>query len=717
MKRQLIYIFAALLLIGPGIVLAQDEKPAVQTAVEYLDANVGLRALDILEERGYVVSNGRKGDDREILFVQWDNLKRLTSLRNEISAFIRVFSSPPEYETPEKDGLFLRKLQEAPVGGLLTPALHSSVDVLAAHIEERNTLKSDPGKTSLFEEKWSRGFTEGEDAGALTDMRPLVRPYFRDFVGKPEATRHLTEYFKRIGASEKIIFEDLRAGRMSKNLGDLLLSYLLDQKRLWNVHKTEERLKKIARSSSVEKDISDLQSILDKIENPDSFIREFQKSVQSETKRAHIRFRGTDLHVRVADRDGSQDPGDEVVVSMAYWVEGLNPREITNVFAIGFVDDPQNGATRRMIESSRRKDGGPYTISTRLKLDSQKPLTYRLYLSASGAETFKTEATIDVSPDFHDAVSAAAAADNLLARCRLKEAAIEFKKIEEELAEWKQKPQFKEFLSDIRARSEETARLRKILAQLKDSLDGAKLFASKEQCRYRTDRVDRALSLLRDLPPGCEHLQTKGGKRLSTELIHLSYITQKRAFAQKSFDERIALAEKEERDCRFPEAAESFASALALLEATPAARCGRWETKYASVKIKDLPRAAGASALSGSIEGDIARAEQAFAQGKYARTMGILYPLAAGIRALPNESCYSNSLQRADAAAQAAAVALDPVGQEGLKILLPKDPVGNEMLAVQKASRRLREERRQIGELKSNLESPNAPELDEEPAQ
>jgi hypothetical protein len=130
-----------------------------------------------------------------------------------------------------------------------------------------------------------------------------------------------------------------------------------------------------------------------------------------------------------------------------------------------------------------------------------------------------------------------------------------------------------------------------------------------------------------------------------------------------------------------------------------------------------LPRAAGASALSGSIEGDIARAEQAFAQGKYARTMGILYPLAAGIRELPNKSCYSNSLQRADTAAQAAAVALDPVGQEGLKILLPKDPIGNEMLAVQKASRRLREERRQIGELKSNLESPNAPEFDEEPAQ
>ena len=151
-----------------------------------------------------------------------------------------------------------------------------------------------------------------------------------------------------------------------------------------------------------------------------------------------------------------------------------------------------------------------------------------------------------------------------------------------------------------------------------------------------------------------------------------------------------------------------YASALAILDSDPGARCGAWEVEFEKVRMSDLARSGRASKISETIDAGLAKAKKAFSKGRYRGSLAVLFPLISGIDKLENNSCYSSQRSKAEERVKAAGLALAPMGKKRLSGLLPKDPVGKPLEVVRRASRRLRAERRTQQETSSRLENPSS---------
>ncbi|MFH2202120.1 MAG: hypothetical protein ABIJ96_03310 [Elusimicrobiota bacterium] len=704
---------------GPLCLRAQSEEAAAapKTALSYLNEHLGAAAADILEARGYVVLAG-KTKSRRLVHVQWKALELLLANRKDLLVFIKLFDSRPAFDTAPEDIAALRRLKELPSTGLLTPAMHSAVDVIAAHLQEAAALpKKAPAGTEngAFSTRWGEEFRAEFHAELLTDFTPLAEDYFTRVLSLPEADAHFRSYMQDVRGLDAgiLLDQDQAAGELSRKTSLLIASYLLDQKRLWNLAQTAHRLKDILRSSGLRADLDGLRGTLPAAGDHKSILKGLRTALEEQDRDARIRFRGTDLHVHAADGGAQQNTGDRVVVSLAYWIEGANSGERIDVSATGFIDDREQGVRRKIADTKRLGSGGPYTFTTEVTLESPYPVAYRFYLSAPGAETLEADVTIGVSPSFQDTVTSLAEADGLVSRCQLNKAEKALQDARGETAALAGREPFKKLLTDIDDRRKELARRKEARGHLKGSLDSVHLYASREHCDYQPDRAERALALMKRLPPGCDQIRAASGQALSQHIVKLLRRTSRRRHLQDAFSAAAAKARELERNCSIQEAADMYTSALALLESDPGARCGEWETDFERIRLNDLRRVGRASAVRDAIERTISNAEKAFAQGHYAAALSILHPLRAGIDALDNAGCYGALKEQAEKVAQAAGLALPPRPAQDLKELLPSDPIAKPLEDVRRASRRLREERRRQQETETSFEGPNTPDEEE----
>lgn len=463
----------------------------------------------------------------------------------------------------------------------------------------------------------------------------------------------------------------------------------------------KERLSRIERDSDAKKAFDDLRAAAPRLAETDDLPGRLKDILAAADEPSAVKLTAPELHAR-SDDGTAFEPGDKAVFSIAYWVDGLGKGAQTSVVEALYLDRGPQGLELVSRKAVRRAAGGPYVFNVEAVVPEAGRLTYRLALDSSDAAPLSREASVPVS-DALDALRAEAGrAEGLARACRLDESTAAWKEVLTGLDSQKSDARSK-LASESRARLRAAEGWARDKAELGDSLDGARLYATAERCEYRTDRAERALKFLADLPAGCDRGEA-GGRGVAEELAGLARLTDSRRRLQESFRASVKKAREHEAACRPIEAARLYASALAVLDTDSGARCGDFEAEYQAVRLSDLPRAAGAEGLSGAVQGELGKARKRSSSGDPAGALDVLLPLSTSLRRLPDVRCHAALLKEADELAQGAGVALSPLEAGALR--LAPDPAAEAVAAAKKDWERRRAE---ADEARGQTESLQAP--------
>lgn len=693
--RRILAVFLAAILTGSGLPARAEEKapPPVpeRAAAAAIAKALGSRGLDILDETGIVVAARVKNSGRRILHVEWQDLAVLIrhAAALESAAALYEDARVREKGTVLGDLAGVRRIQALPTTGPITPAIKTALDVLGLHLKSADALGKTLTQTEhaavLFDAPWARDYFERIHGAILEDFRPHAGAYFRDILVGPRdlsaAVEHFLLYTRDILGDDatQLLTADRTKGKASPKLEALIARYLLDQQRLWTAARTRERLRAIEDHTDLTEEMSRLRVVTDGLSKTPDLVKKIGELLKAEPPRTTVRFSGPDLHVRSEDGRSGFREGDSAVISMAYWIEGLGGDEKLAVTETGFFRRGGSGVSRRSEQIVKRKGAGPHVFTTRVRLGPGGRGDYHLALAAPGAATFFKKTAIRWSGGAKEAREVLPAVDNLISECELSEAGQMLADLESQVSGDKHAPEG--LLENIRDRARLVDEQKSLLEDLYKSLAGVRLYASKDECRYRTDRAERALSILEHLPPGCDRLKAESSGPISLEVRKMLQATERRRLNQEVFRTAAAEARKRETACKFEVAGKMYASALALLDSDPEARCGAWEAEYTRIKLTDLPRAVSASDLAESIDKSIDDASRLFAKGDYSGALGIVVPLAAGIRALPDAHCYKARSDKADQFVRSAGLALGSDSRAS-SAALPKDSTGKEVRSV-----------------------------------
>ncbi|MDE2290768.1 MAG: hypothetical protein KGL53_01690, partial [Elusimicrobia bacterium] len=461
----------------------------------------------------------------------------------------------------------------------------------------------------------------------------------------------LKAWAKAAGADglDEALAADLRAGALSSRLKPLLERYLADEAQVERGLAAQEALERLGRDREARRAFADLRAAAPKLAGEDGLSKRLQAILDAPDEGAGARLSAGDLHERSAS-GAALEPGDEAVFSAAYWVDGLPSGRKAPVDEVLVLDLGGRGLRVAARDRDRRRDGGPYTVSFKAVVPESGLLRYRLILDAEGGSRLELSTATAVSGGLDDLRARAADAQALALSCRL----------DESTAAWT------DVLADLKdpatpARRGLASAARKGLAQarawadrareLKLSMDGARLYATPDHCDYDTSRAKRSLELLAGLPAGCD-------AGTADELRTLMRQTDSRRRLQEAFEDAVSRAREREASCKPDAAAGLYASALALLDTDPGARCGPYEQQYAAVRLSDLPRAASAQGLGAALDAELGKAETLFKSGDSAGASAILLPLTTSLRRLPDARCREQALRKADDLTAAAGVAL-----------------------------------------------------------
>lgn len=466
---------------------------------------------------------------------------------------------------------------------------------------------------------------------------------------------------------------------------------------------TRERVAKAEKGSDARKDLADVREAAPRLAAAPDLPARLKDILSAPDEPSAVKLTAPELHAR--SEDGTPlEPGDKAVFSIAYWVDGLAKGAQTDVVEALYLDQGALGLALVRRESRRRASGGPYVVNVTAVVPAAGRLTYRLALDSAEAAPLSREASVPVS-DALDALRAEAGRAESLARaCRLDESTAVWHEVLSGLGTQDSPARAaltKEAKSRLRA-AEDWARDRRELAE---SLDGARLYATAEQCEYRTDRAERALKLLSGLPAGCDRGEA-GGPGVAAELADLSRLTDSRRRLQEGFRASVKKARDAESSCRAQDAARLYASALALLDSDAGARCGALDAEYQAVRLGDLPRVAGAEGLSAALEAELAKARKRFSAGDPAGALKVLLPLSTALRRAPDARCHAALLKDADELAQGAGMAVAPVEASALR--LGPDPASEAVAAAKKDWERRQAEADEARGQAENLQAPRS---------
>ncbi|MFA5138900.1 MAG: hypothetical protein WC728_06655 [Elusimicrobiota bacterium] len=698
---------------------AQATAPALQPeaeAIALLDGALGVEGTDILDKAGYIVLANHDAQGRHLLYAQWSALSTLEEHAAGLAALASAYETVRNGGEPGP-GLRLdavHAIQELPSGGLLTPAVKGAIDLLSLHLAARLSLDRSRSASAaaapdlLYDKSWAKGFFSRTHGATLDDFSPLSQYYFRTRLvvpgEEPEPVRHLVSHLIDVHGKDvaSLVEKDRVQGQISDELGNWTAKYLLEQKLLWILSRTSPRLRALERGS-LRQDMRDLGRVAAGLAAPD-IVDRLKKVLQAPAAPSAVRISGTEISVQ--NSKGGKDllEGEAASMSLAYVLEGLPKGGKAPVFEVGFLD-PGDGPITHPSRGSAQRENGGYGFSSGWPC-SVGTGVYRILLHTPGSPTLRREASVSVAGGARDDVEKLTQTLVQEAACRLASARSSAADAVEDFVKPGEAAGSKELGKLVTRLADRISDESRTLEELQESLPGVLLYASQEQCRFRTDRAERGLDLLERLPPGCDVWKTPSDRMISDELFKATRATARRRLNQDGFLAASAKARDRERACDFKEAARLFAAGMALLDSDPVAKCGEWEKEYTRVRLEDLPRVVNASGFKDSLERSLQDASKAFAGGDPGRSLSILTALIGGVDSLPEGSCYASQKEAAEKLAQAAGVSLGPTRREVIQASLEEDPIASEAESIREEYRRRKEQTDMTLEQEASRQAP-----------
>jgi hypothetical protein len=610
-----------------------------------LDAFVsafGEDGLKTLSDRGYLVLQGR-GSERRLAAVHWKALEGLADAAASCSALA-------------KGGSDVEACRALPADGAVTPRLHALAAALTAASEERAALAasgSSPGEPAgqpnLFETPWGKELAARLRADRLEDHSPLAKAYFEEFLSGPRPNAAAVAHFLAVEnaagvpGAEAVLNADTARGAAGEPLRMMIRRYLQDERRRRGLSTARERADKLSSDKDVAREQAALGALANVLSAKPGLLASLEAAVSGAPAPKGVpRLRSAGLHLQEPTRLGQHELGDEAIVSGAYWVDGLPEGGSSEVEETTFLETSR-GFLAPESHAVKRRNGGPYPYERRLMISETHPFAVVALISAASGTVVAERAEVPFAPDFELALKKEAAAWQSAQSCDPKSAENAFAELEGLLTDAaKVKPQYKALLERAtRGRAAAVAETA-ALTKLEEAVADARSDSSPQQCRFDSARTDAAIKLARKLPPGCD--------RVLPELFAQRSVISRRSTDQNWFLKASAEARSRRRSCDFTAAAQRWTEALSVLDADPAARCGKAddEAKSAEAALADTRLA---QVWTETLAKNVDKAE---AETVPAKRLALLGPVLARLNALPDQDCRRDLFKRADALSEKA---------------------------------------------------------------
>lgn len=566
----------------PTAAAAEEILPPTSSAAALLSEAFGADGLENLAAKGYLVLQGGKTGLR-LELAQWKALRDIAAVGPAVADFSaaheRFLGDNPVAEPGAALGF--SALSRLPPSGLMTPTLHALAQGLSAIHAEVSALSgsgdalSDPAEP-LFSTKWGKNFAARTNADLNSDPGSLLKPYFDSYLGgirpSDDAVKHflgfLAHSYKFDAAA--LLDKDAKNGSPSEELRVWLRKYLSDQRRLYALKRARESVKEISSRKGAMQELKNLKAAAQVLAEKPGLLESARLKLAETGPASRVTLTSSGLHYQKPTRLGRHELGDNVIVSGAYWVDGLAEGEKAAVDETVLTDKEHEGFVDTLTKTELRVNGGPYTFTRTLTLKDSRNLAVRAVIGTAKAKSRQESLDIPVAEDFEKALRRLSQAENLVLECNFKDAESVFTQFEQDYAEAaSQKKQYAELVATAASSKRSAVKHASALAKLDESLSELRADSSPQQCRYDLKRVEAAVKAVRSLPAGCD-----------SRLGELSM--ERRTIARRADDQRFALmslekARSQKKACGFSASVESYLNALSVLDADPAARCGAAE--------------------------------------------------------------------------------------------------------------------------------------------
>lgn len=690
--------------------------PPDQAAGAMLKETFGEKGLALLTRRGYAGVQERDGRVR-IQFLHWttlEELQRVAPSVPELSQAAQRFLADNPVGAGQQTPAFM-PLSRLPSSGLMTPVLHALLDILSgAHAEEALTPgKAFPEGENFFETPWGASLAARTHGDLLDDPQPLLKPFFEAFIASPrahsEAAAHFTAFAKAVYDKDvsPILEADARSGNASEELRAWLRKYLSDSRRAFALKRLRDSVRKLDSKAGFSKDLEDLELIAAALRDHPDALSGMRRALEASAPAPSVRLTSVGIHRHAPERLGRHELGDVVTVTGGYWVDGLPEGESLEVEETSLADRGPQGAEAVETRSVSRKNGGPYILRRELPLKDSRGFTFRWLAASFDSNALAEAIEVPVGSEFEASLAKLAAADQQNLSCDPKGADEAYAAVEEATKEPAlSKKQYADLAAAAKAGRLAAAKIATALSALEAAVEKARPDSSPEQCSYLPARTEEALKLAAALPPGCD--------RFLPELTAQLTAIQRRRADQATFSLLSAKGSALLNDCKFSSAAETWAEALAVLDADPAARCGA--ASRAADKLEgDLAAARAAALWKNRLEGEVKSAEleevKDPSQGAAApdSALSILRRVQARIPTLPREGCFSRERERASRLASLAGESLPPPDDSAALAKLPNDKSWSRTADEVLANRREEEAARAARDARQSAEQAPVP--------
>lgn len=667
-----------------------EDSPALAGASMLAEA-FGAEGLENFAAKGYLVLQGGKTGTR-LEFAQWKALRDIAAVGPAVlefaAAYDRFLGDNPI--APPGAALGFTTLARLPATGLMTPSLHALIQGLAAVHEEVTALSgsgealSYPGEL-LFTTKWGKSFAARTHAPLSGDLGPLLKPYFESHLGgirpSEDAVRHFLDHLAHAYKTDAaaLLEKDAKTGSPSEELRAWLRKYFTDQKRLYALKRSREMIKDIAAKKGFAQELKSLVEASKILTEKPGLLESVRQRLNAPGPAPRVLLTSAGAHLQKPTRLGRHELGDTVIISGAYWVDGLAEGEKITVDETVFADLEHSGLSDVLTKTETRVNGGPYVYTRTLTLKDSRNLTVRSIIGSKQSKSLSESLEVVVTADFDKALSRLANAENLSLECSLKDAEAAYGQLEQDYAEAAaQKRQYADLVATAAGSKRAAAKNAAAFAKLDENLSELRADSSPQQCRYDLKRVEAAIKSVRSLPAGCD-------SRLGEMLM------ERRAIARRADDQRfvaqsIAGARSQKKNCGFSAAVENYLNALSVLDADPAARCGAAEaaalaaeSELFAARLGELRLAASGRELKAAME-----------ESTPVASLKRLRSLIASNSGMHPSECFQKDILEASQSAETLGDSIPVPGESDVAMIFPADA------SLAAASRDVEEERRRI---------------------
>ncbi|MBI5210735.1 MAG: hypothetical protein HY927_12255 [Elusimicrobia bacterium] len=685
---------------GQAVSLSPERKAAAW-ALE----TIGPEALRILRKKDYLIIQEDK-DGARLQDGLWDALREAAAKSfasiDLAEAYRRFASGNPVAQ--EGETLGFAPLRQVAPGGLVTPDVQSVALLLIAAHEDMSApgyakAETASAEGALFDTPWGAAFAARTRADALPDPSLLADAFFDEHFAAVRrhdgAVEHFTKFMSAAYGKDlsPLADTDVRNASLSGELRDWLKKYLADQRRVSAVRRYRQSLEKLEAKRAVASQIDELETVAKALSGASGFVDGLKAKLAQPAAASpgdaaaagpRVTLTSAGLHLHQPVKLGRHERGDAVVVTGAYWLDGLTDGETVEVEETTYADRGKDGADMLETKKARRSNGGPYIVKREPLLKDSRSFTFRSIVGSAEGNTLKEAVAVPVAGAFDLALDGLALADHQALDCRFKEAEGSYGHLEATIAEAaREKKTYADLLVTAQKRRADAAKNAAVVAKLEESIAATREDLSSQKCDYLTQRTEAAVKTIAALPAGCD--------RYLADLQSQFETINRRKNDQAAFQQTAAKARALEKDCRFSSAAENMTQALAILDADPAARCGSFDAAAKKLE-EDLPAVRALALWGQTLDDSVRDAENPPEPGAdpAAASLRIANAALARLPTLSLPACFAKQgealLRAADSSGKSILVPADAAAAK----LLPDD---NKLVATSAA---VAEERRKL---------------------